>query len=87
MLTNEPPSGPVRDKKQIQGNFSRPLDVHRWTDHPELVSCLGKLRLEIEATEERQRERPAAIAKKFHDALRCLVLDLYVAWMLIATEN
>lgn len=77
---NQPAVLGSETEKQIQAKFSRPLDVHRWTDHPELVSCLGELQAEIEATEGRGRKRSPATTKKFRDALRCLVLDLYVAW-------
>lgn len=70
----------TESQKQISGEYSRPLDVHRWTDHPELTKCLDRLQLEIEATESRERKRPEAVNKKFRAALRCLVLDLYVAW-------
>jgi hypothetical protein len=79
--TNPLESASSKSEKQIQAKFSRPLDVHRWTDHPELVSCLGQLQTEIEAVEKRTRTRPASITKKFRDALRCIVLDLYVAWV------
>jgi hypothetical protein len=77
---NQPVRVGSENQKQIQAKFSRPFDVHRWTDHPELVGCLGELQAEIEATEKRTRQRSASDAKKFRDALRCLILDLYVAW-------
>jgi hypothetical protein len=59
---------------------SRPLDVHRWSDYPELNDCLTELVAEIERSEKRIRRRSAVTAKRFRDAVRCLVLDLYVAW-------
>lgn len=60
---------------------SRPLDVHRWSDYPELQNCLTGLVAELEALEApRHRERGEDQRKKFREALRCLVLDLYVAW-------
>ena len=59
---------------------SRPLDVHRWSDYPELNDCLTKLVADIEGSETRARRRSAVAAKRFRDAVRCLVLDLYVAW-------
>jgi cytidylate kinase len=55
---------------------SRPLDVHRWSDYPELNSCLSALANEIEEREGRDRRRAAQEAKRFKDALRILVLDL-----------
>jgi len=59
---------------------SRLFDVHRWTDHPELNNCLTALCNEIEALEGRKRARSDDAAKKFRAAVRCIVLDLYVAW-------
>lgn len=59
---------------------SRPLDVHRWSDYPELRNCLSGLVAEIEANENRQRRRTASGTKRLREAVRCLVLDLYVAW-------
>ncbi len=59
---------------------SRPFDVHRWTDHPELNNCVTSLRDEVEAIEGRQRARNKNAAKKFREAIRCIVLDLYVGW-------
>jgi hypothetical protein len=59
---------------------SRPFDVRRWTDHPELNKCVTSLRDEVEALEGRKRERNKNAAKKFREAIRCIVLDLYVGW-------
>lgn len=59
---------------------SRPLNVGRWSEFPELNNCLGDVAAEIEAQEHRQRSRKAGDAKRFRAALRTLVLDLYVAW-------
>jgi hypothetical protein len=59
---------------------SRPFDVHRWSDYPELAACLSELVRELESLESRQRQRGDDDSKRFRDAVRCLVLDLYVAW-------
>jgi len=59
---------------------SRPLDMHRWSDYPELRNCLTELIQEIEAQEGRQRKRAGKDAQRLRDSVRCLVLDLYVAW-------
>lgn len=59
---------------------SRPLDVHRWSDYPELTNCLTDLVAEIEQCEERERRRSLSVANRLRDAVRCIVLDLYVAW-------
>ena len=63
----------------VRGAPSRPLDVHRWSDYPELSSCLAQLVSEIEAQENRRRARSANAARKLRDAVRAIVLDLYVA--------
>lgn len=60
--------------------LSRPLDVNRWSDYPALNDCLSDLVAEIEAREARKRKRSGKDAKRLRDAVRCLVLDLYVAW-------
>lgn len=59
---------------------SRPFDVHRWSDYPELTVCLSQLVCELESIEGRARQRGNDDSKRFRDAVRCLVLDLYVAW-------
>lgn len=66
--------------KQMPAELSRLLDVNRWSDHPELRNCLTGLVAEIEGQEGRQRKRAGKDAKRLRDAVRCLVLDLYVAW-------
>lgn len=59
---------------------SRPFDVNRWSDYPELNNCLTALIKELEQLENRQRQRDADQKRKLRDAVRCLILDLYVAW-------
>lgn len=59
--------------------MSRPFDVHRWADYPKLRNCISELVAELENAEPRKRARRAKAQKQFRDALRCLVLDLYVA--------
>lgn len=70
-------------KKGLEHNsepFSRPFDVHRWSDYPELNNCLSELVKELEGLEGRERGRGDKDRKRFRDAVRCLVLDMYVAW-------
>jgi hypothetical protein len=59
---------------------SRPIDVHRWSDYPELNSCLAGLVAEIVSCEKRDRARSRRAANQFRDTVRCIILDLYVAW-------
>lgn len=59
---------------------SRPFDVHRWSDYPELRNCITELVSELEHLEGRERQRGERDHKKFREAIRAIVLDLYVAW-------
>ncbi|WP_149574803.1 hypothetical protein [Xanthobacter oligotrophicus] len=68
------------NEKQIPGDRARPLDVHRWSDYPELNNCLNDIINELKANEQRERRRNQKAEKKFRAAIRCLTLDLYVAW-------
>lgn len=75
-MTNNDDSKPL-----IDGSFSRPLDVNRWADYPELNNCLDELIGELEKHERRTRQRGKKESKHFREAVRCLVLDMYVAWL------
>ena len=65
---------------QMPHDYSRPLDVNRWSDYPELRNCITDLIAEIEQQEQRARIRDAGDRKRLREAVRTLVLDLYVAW-------
>lgn len=61
---------------------SRPLDVHRWSEHAELKSLV----LAIWDTNFSDLERSVPVSgprpkRKFKEQLRVLLLDLYVAWL------
>ena len=62
--------------------FSRPLDVHRWSDHPEVKEVVGAVWathfLDMERTASAPGPRPKT---SFKHQLRVLILDLYVAWL------
>ena len=70
----------MNDNKQIPPAPSRPLDVHRWSDHLERTDFLNHLIKEVEGREVRQRARAGEPAKRLRSALRSIVLDLFVAW-------
>ena len=53
-------------------NYSRPLDVHRWSDHPEVNSFVDKIYSSLPSLSGNKQIR------KKH--LKVLLLDLYVAW-------
>jgi hypothetical protein len=57
---------------------SRPLDVNVWADYPELTGVLDALASEIDIG--RKRRRTCEEAARLKEALRVLVLGLYVAW-------
>jgi len=65
-------------------NHSRPLDVHRWSDHPEVKAFVERLwddhQLGTSSAEQggkpRTGPKPATPTIK---QLRVLILDLYVA--------
>src|SRR5579863_2568396 len=58
---------------------SRPLNVSRWADYAELNACVRQLASEIEGQEGRKRERSNDDAQRFLQAVRILILDLYLA--------
>ncbi|AKO96170.1 hypothetical protein MALG_00978 [Marinovum algicola DG 898] len=65
--------------------YSRPLDVHRWSDHPEAKGLVEQvwergLRVRFE-TKRDGKAKPGPKPKADHKVmLRVLILDLYVAW-------
>lgn len=59
---------------------SRPLDVHRWSDHPEVAGLVEKI-AKKHLPEQKQKSRgPKPKTTSLHQ-LRVLILDLYVAWL------
>ena len=61
---------------------SRPFDVHRWSDHPEVEGFVAPLWVRFEATQPittiGTRGRPTKRIKR--DNMKVLLLDLYVCW-------
>ena len=61
---------------------SRPLDVHRWSDHPEIHKLVkkiyGELSKETISQIESKSNNKAKASGEVH--LRLLILDLFVAW-------
>nr|WP_309503389.1 hypothetical protein [uncultured Roseovarius sp.] len=64
---------------------SRPIDVHRWSDHPEvkaLVEGIWEQYLPLEIAGEPGEKRTGPKPKtSFKKQLRVLILDLYLAWL------
>lgn len=70
------------DQGKIENPWhSRPIDVHRWSDHSELVAVVGN----IWDTHFGELDQPGKSGPKpkqsFQNQLRVLILDLYVAWL------
>ena len=65
---------------------SRPLDVHRWSDHPEVKALVegiwvGYLPEEWVGEPGKKKKTGPKPKTEFKKQLRVLILDLYVAWL------
>ena len=59
---------------------SEPLDVHRWSDHPEIKTLCDHLYVDANLVSlEPKGNRKAR--RNVKDSLRVLILDLYVRWL------
>lgn len=71
-----PPSSPIKDPWN-----SRPRDVHRWSDHPNVRKMVDQLWEAHFADFERSTSAPGPRPKtSYKTQLMVLILDLYVAW-------
>ena len=57
---------------------SRPIDVHRWSDHPEVAGLCDRIWDEYLPSDQTSGPKPKTA---FRHQLRVLILDLYVAWL------
>ncbi|MHA7829053.1 MAG: hypothetical protein ACX93P_16010 [Roseovarius sp.] len=64
----------------INPNYSRPLDVHRWSDHPEVNGLVGTIWDGVFDGEEGGRRPGPKPKARPRDMLKVILLDLYVAW-------
>ncbi len=67
----------------IDPHHSRPLDVHRWSDHPEARELTEQIWSNPIFNDLREEGKPKGGVKpkrRFKEQLRVLVLDLFVAW-------
>ena len=79
-MTDMPENMPISND-QIDPNHSKPLDVHKWSDHPEINKLVDDLWLQV--------VKPALGGSKSNNQGRCppkrqlkiLLLDLYVSWV------
>ncbi|MCK4861658.1 MAG: hypothetical protein KAS85_07095, partial [Rhodobacteraceae bacterium] len=67
--------------KELNPWHSRPIDVHRWSEHPEVGAIVDNLWTEhfshYGAEDSRTGPKPKTT---FRNQLRVVILDLYVAW-------
>jgi hypothetical protein len=76
-----PPSEGGTEKAIEDPWHSRVLDVHRWSDHPEIIRVVSRLwDSHFHHLQEAGRSGPKP-KQSFRHQLRVLVLDLYVAWL------
>ena len=72
----------MKAKTNDQLDHSRPLDVHKWSDYPEVNTWVNKLWDDYLGSEYPETttagKRPKASTKK---QFKVLLLDLYVAWL------
>lgn len=66
--------------------FSRPIDVHRWSDHPEVKALVEEiwesyLPWQITGKPGEKNKKGPKPKTTFKNQLRVLILDLYVAWL------
>ncbi len=71
----------MKSKTNTQLDYSRPLDVHKWSDYPEVNSFVNQIWDDFLATEfpaqTGRGKRPKGPKKQ---QFKVLLLDLYVAW-------
>lgn len=68
----------ARKRIAFSDEFSRPIDVHRWSDYPEVDALVLKVMSELEDVipDELKRSR-----KKYQKNVKVVLLDLYVAFL------
>lgn len=63
----------------LNPRHSRPIDVHRWSDHPEVNGLVREVWSSHFEEVDKNRPGPKAKARP-RDMLKVVLLDLYVAW-------
>ena len=78
-MTDTPENMPISND-QIDPNHSKPLDVHKWSDHPEINKLVDDLWLQVveAALGGKSNNKGKSDPKR---QLKVLLLDLYVAWL------
>jgi hypothetical protein len=77
-----PHGGPGTSRQKIEDPWhSRILDVHRWSDHPEIIRVVTQIwDAHFQHLHEEGRSGPRP-KRSYPHQLRVLILDLYVAWL------
>lgn len=60
--------------------YSRPIDVHRWSDHPEVKGLTEKVWAEAGLDRLVKVSGPKP-KQPYREQLKVILLDLYVAWL------
>jgi hypothetical protein len=78
-MTDTPENNPISND-QIDPDHSKPLDVHRWSDHPDINKLVDDLWLQVvePALGGKSNNKGKSDPKR---RLKVLLLDLYVAWL------
>ena len=78
-MTNKPENKPISND-QINSDHSKPLDVHRWSEHPEINRLVDELWFQVvePALGGKSNNKGKSDPKR---QLKVLLLDLYVAWL------
>ena len=78
-MTDTPENNPISNDK-IDPDHSKPLDVHRWSEHPEINKLVDELWLQVvePALGGKSNNKGKSNPKR---QLKVLLIDLYVAWI------
>ena len=78
-MTDKPENNSISNDK-IDPDHSKPLDVHRWSDHPEINELVDELWLQVvqPALGGKSNNKGKSDPKR---QLKVLIIDLYVAWL------
>ena len=63
---------------------SEPLDVHRWSDHPEITALCDDL-YELAGISSIESKANRKAKQSVKESLRVLILDMYVKWLKVPT--
>ena len=78
-MTDKPENNPISND-QIDPNHSKPLDVHKWSYHPEINKLVDELWFQVvePALGGKSNNKGKSNPKR---QLKVILIDLYVAWL------